>query len=180
MWFGQWAGTTNTGQWWGGQQEAVIADVGARNTGGWFTEVLPRERERTRARVDRGRKQARADDVAAAAVSALLRELKGIEERTARLSAEWAARKREIEQPAPQQAPVAPPAIQPEPQSFLDGINVEYDISDVLAIDVEAPDSDLTAILAADVEGLDNGIEQALASIDVGVFDDDIESILMD
>lgn len=92
----------------------------------------------------------------------------------------WAARKREIEQPAPQQAPVAPPAIQPEPQSFLDGINVEYDISDVLAIDVEAPDSDLTAILAADVEGMDNGIEQALASIDVGVFDDDIESILMD
>lgn len=102
------------------------------------------------------------------------------ENETARLSAEWAARKREIEQPAPQQAPVAPPAIQPEPQSFLDGINVEYDISDVLAIDVEAPDSDLTAILAADVEGMDNGIEQALASIDVGVFDDDIESILMD
>lgn len=77
-------------------------------------------------------------------------------------------------------ASAAPPAIQPEPQSFLDGINVEYDISDVLAIDVEAPDSDLTAILAADVEGMDNGIEQALASIDVGVFDDDIESILMD
>jgi len=48
VWFGQWAGTTNTGQWWGDQQAVVPAAV----VGGHFAEIL-RVPDRKRPPLDR-------------------------------------------------------------------------------------------------------------------------------